>query len=290
MQEVVLLKLGGSLITDKRQAFIVRQDVLDRIAEELTVVARDFPDLKLIVGHGSGSFGHYVAEKHGFDGVTSSQAVADAISQAATDLHLLVLKSFKKAGLSVRGLRPVDCDVTALRGTLDNSETPVTYGDIMKTVKGFEIFSTEKVFDVIIKDRGDATDWRISKVIMLGEVEGVYSVDQKKEIIPLITSENFNEVYQSLNEPDGFDVTGGMQHKLEMAASWSQLGIETIIASGLKPGVLAHLFKGNYAGSTRFLGGEYGLEEVLSEAEEHVKNGKFKIQTVDEHIKDLKNV
>ena len=59
-----LLKLGGSLITLKSQVNAARHDVLDRICSDIARCRSTYPDVKLIVGHGSGSFGHIPARKY----------------------------------------------------------------------------------------------------------------------------------------------------------------------------------------------------------------------------------
>ena len=59
------LKLGGSLITDKDTAHTPRIDVIDRIAGEIKKYLVEHPQDSLLLGHGSGSFGHVPAAKYG---------------------------------------------------------------------------------------------------------------------------------------------------------------------------------------------------------------------------------
>ncbi|MFN8459248.1 MAG: hypothetical protein U0401_32125 [Anaerolineae bacterium] len=57
MTELVLLKLGGSVITDKTKPFTARMDVIERLAQEINHALTDRGgDLQLIIGHGAGSF------------------------------------------------------------------------------------------------------------------------------------------------------------------------------------------------------------------------------------------
>jgi isopentenyl phosphate kinase len=64
VSEIVLVKLGGSLITDKTRPETVRAETLARLASE---IASAIPACRerLVVAHGSGSFGHVAAERHG---------------------------------------------------------------------------------------------------------------------------------------------------------------------------------------------------------------------------------
>ena len=70
-KEIILLKLGGSLITDKDKPYTPRLDKLADLSQEIKTVLDSTPDLLLILGHGSGSFGHTAAKKYGTrDGLT----------------------------------------------------------------------------------------------------------------------------------------------------------------------------------------------------------------------------
>ncbi|MBN1319078.1 MAG: hypothetical protein JXA42_26580, partial [Anaerolineales bacterium] len=59
---VLFLKLGGSLITDKTRRETPRFDVIKWLAAEVREALDRRPDLKLVIGHGSGSFGHFAAK------------------------------------------------------------------------------------------------------------------------------------------------------------------------------------------------------------------------------------
>ena len=58
LSNIQFLKLGGSLITDKSRPQTARLDVLERLASEIAQAYHKHPDLSLVIGHGSGSFGH----------------------------------------------------------------------------------------------------------------------------------------------------------------------------------------------------------------------------------------
>ena len=60
---LTLVKLGGSLITDKRVEKSFRRDVVKRLADEIAAARAVDPELKLLIGHGSGSFGHFAAKR-----------------------------------------------------------------------------------------------------------------------------------------------------------------------------------------------------------------------------------
>src|SRR5690242_18399189 len=60
---LTLIKLGGSLITDKHVEKSFRRDVVKRLADEIAAARAENPNLKLLIGHGSGSFGHFAAKR-----------------------------------------------------------------------------------------------------------------------------------------------------------------------------------------------------------------------------------
>ena len=61
---LIFIKLGGSLITDKGEPRTPRLKVISNIAEEIKTILTDNSDLRILLGHGSGSFGHVPASKY----------------------------------------------------------------------------------------------------------------------------------------------------------------------------------------------------------------------------------
>jgi len=60
--ELIFLKLGGSLITEKSVWETARREVIERAAQEVKEAFEERA-FQLLLGHGSGSFGHYPARK-----------------------------------------------------------------------------------------------------------------------------------------------------------------------------------------------------------------------------------
>src|SRR5512135_360297 len=73
--ELIFLKLGGSVITDKTSPYTVRHEKLDALVIAIASLLNELPDIQLVLGHGSGSYGHSAASRHKtIDGVSGSQA------------------------------------------------------------------------------------------------------------------------------------------------------------------------------------------------------------------------
>ena len=62
-KKLVFLKLGGSLITDKNTPRTARIEVLQRVGIEIKSALEQDSSLQILLGHGSGSFGHFSGKK-----------------------------------------------------------------------------------------------------------------------------------------------------------------------------------------------------------------------------------
>src|SRR4051794_7077750 len=111
MPDLLLLKLGGSLITDKAGEESPRHEVIARLAEE---IARASASSSLLVAHGSGSFGHVAARRHGIGrGPLSAGQLAGACAtqERAAALHHIVVAALIEAGAPAFSIAPSSCVV-----------------------------------------------------------------------------------------------------------------------------------------------------------------------------------
>ena len=243
----IFLKLGGSLITEKTEVEAVRDDVLVRLAAEIAEARRENPALRLLLGHGSGSFGHVAAARRG-----TRQGVADAedwrgfveVSDAAARLNRRVLAALLAADLPAVSLSPsgsVMCTDGRIQtiasqnvqAALAAGLLPVVYGDVaFDSVRGGTIVSTEEVMMAL------AGEIRPSWLLLAGETTGVFNLEGR--VIPAISQANYDEIETALGGSRGTDVTGGMatkvQSMLALVARFPQMSIR--IFSGLAPGGL----------------------------------------------------
>ena len=258
MTSLTFLKLGGSLITDKRAAGHFHAETTRRAADEIAAVLHSRPDQHLLIGHGSGSFGHVAAQQYG----TANGVYTDVdwrgfaeVATAARALNALVMTTLHAAGLPVFGVQPsasvlaqngrlVQMAIEPIRGALAHALVPVVFGDVaFDKLRGGTIISTETVFFYL------AEQLRPTRILLLGEVEGVY--DQTEAIIPLITPENFTDIEAALGGSHGTDVTGGMASKVRtmLALAERVSGLEIVICGGSRPGQLTAVLNGEPAGT-----------------------------------------
>jgi isopentenyl phosphate kinase len=222
--ETVFLKLGGSIITDKTQAERARVDVIRRLAGEVRAALDARSDMRLVLGHGSGSFGHVAARKHGtrtgvrdaagWIGFADVAASAARLNQIVTDIFIEervpVVSLPPSASARCEDGRLVYLDTAALRAHLNHGLVPLVQGDVaLDDARGATIISTEDVFDYLARELEPA------RVLLAGEVAGVYpNADMRGEVVPVITPSTFERYAAGLGGSHGVDVTGGMAAKV----------------------------------------------------------------------------
>lgn len=246
LPSVTLIKLGGSVITEKEKSESLREDVLHRLVTELARVVQEQPNRLFILGHGHGSFAHVPAAKyqtaHGFQDESSAYGAA-VVLERVSYLHSRVLSVLVEAKLPAFSWRPTNAVVltegvldagfpNSLFVALEKKLLPVTCGDVLlDSQKGSHIWSTEKVFFFMrqqLLQRGYVVD----RMVYVTDVQGV--LGKNNEVIPLVTQENWSQVKQFVGEAKGVDVTGGMVHKLETCLEMAGQGTTSYIVSGLE--------------------------------------------------------
>jgi isopentenyl phosphate kinase len=245
MNPTIFLKLGGSLITDKTGVEEVRGATLARLAQEIGRAREANPRLKLVLGHGSGSFGHVHAAQHG---TRQGVRMADQwhgfaqVSAAASRLNELVIAALLQAGVPALSLQPSasalcedgqikELAVRPVQLALQACLLPVIFGDVaFDTLRGGTIISTEEVMMFL------AANLQPFWLLLAGETPGV--LDLEGQIVPLITQANLEEITPALGGSRGTDVTGGMAGKvrsmLDLVSAQPRMQIR--ILSGLEPG------------------------------------------------------
>lgn len=256
MRGPVLVKLGGSLITDKLKPYTVRIDVLNRLAKEI----KNADNENIIVSHGQGSFGHQPAHKYQIHrGIINEKSYKgmSVVQDVAAQLNRIVVSSFLKSGVNAIGVQPscsaickngriFQWDLGAITQMLEKKQVPVPYGDIgFDLTRGLCIISADEIVNYFSRKMNP------SRVIMVGKLEGVFtsdpSRDKNAEIIPEITTRNYHKIKACLTGSDGIDVTGGMLNKVESMLELAKKGIESEIISGEIPGNLLRSLKGEKA-------------------------------------------
>ncbi|MCE7897749.1 hypothetical protein DCC61_00400 [Candidatus Microgenomates bacterium] len=247
MKRLIMVKLGGGVITDKNVHYGLREDVLSRLAREIAEGYRELGETKLIIGNGAGSFAHFSAHKYrtteGFVDENSRIGMG-WVRHDAVKLNQIVCEQLLSANVPVFSYSPSSLMSIDQRKTkkifidpvvdgLAMGIVPLVYGDVMvDETRGCDVYSTERVFDELATVF--AKDYRV-RVIHVSAEEGVYKTGQAS-IFDVIDAGNFNEVKQHLGGSKGVDVSGGMLHKVEECLALTKLGVESLIVSGMIEG------------------------------------------------------
>jgi isopentenyl phosphate kinase len=244
MKKIVFIKLGGSLITDKTQPYVAKMEVIQTIAYSLKKIIAENPEIQFIIGNGAGSFGHFPAVKHNIkNGITNNDQLFGfcEVQDGVARLNRIVVAELLNHNISVCSVHPSSIFtakngkinsvfLNSLEGLMSLGIIPTVYGDIVyDEEKGCKIFSTEDVFEILIQEF-IKKNYHVAKVIHLTTVAGV--LDGKGNVISRISKENFEEVKQHLYKTEGYDVTGGMLHKIQTALSYAEKNIQTQIIHG----------------------------------------------------------
>ncbi len=261
MNTLIFLKLGGSLITDKHTPHTALPGVLARLAQEIATARADRPQLQLVLGHGSGSFGHTAARRHGTRAGVHQPAQWQGFAEVWREAHALnqiVIESMADAGLPVIAFPPSagvlasdgqvqTWDLAPLRAALAAGLLPVINGDtVFDTVRGGTILSTEELFLHL------ARSLRPQRILLAGIEEGVWEdFPNCTRLIKQIDPANYSEIEHALGGSAAVDVTGGMLAKvrtmLNLAIEQPSLQVE--IFSGQKPSLLGQALRGSPVGT-----------------------------------------
>lgn len=255
---ITLIKIGGSLITDKNTPQSFRAEVMQSIAVELQE-GFSANDAQWIIGHGSGSFGHVEASKYGTaDGASTPEQwygfcrvahSAAALNQLVWDAlldHALPIMRHPPAAVALAANGVIaSMDVSLIERSLAHGLIPLVHGDVaFDTHRGATIISTETIFTHLAKTLP------VSRILLLGEVDGV--LDDHKRVIPIITRTNFEDYRAFIGGSAGTDVTGGMLTKVADMLALTEVvpGLEIRIFNGLVPGNLTQALRGSSAVGT----------------------------------------
>ncbi len=262
---IVLLKLGGSLITDKSRTGAARHAVIRRLARELAVAAANPRGPRLLVGHGSGSYGHAAAADGGLTRNADATRRLNGVSHTqrrAADLHRIVVAALADAGARPFSFAPssflyaVNGRVTGVFAdpifdALTHGLLPIVYGDVvLDRTRGAVIVSTEEVFGTIAKEAARRRV-PIVRAVWLGETDGVRGVDGCT--MAHLSATAALRVARRVTGASGVDVTGGMALRLRTTAALAKAGVPSLIIDGRERGSIAAAIAGRAPGGTRVM-------------------------------------
>ncbi len=213
-----ILKLGGSVVTDKDQPETIDWETLNQVVDTIATHTGPAAD-DLVVIHGGGSFGHHHAAAHG---VSSSAGTHDAaalteIHDAMSELNDAIVGAFQDQDVAALPVQPLSVAHRDESGTLTlpsgqvstmlgEGFVPVLHGDVIAHEgTGGTVVSG----DDIVVSLALALD--AQRVGLCSTVPGV--LDDDGAVIPEIGA--YDEIAHVLGESESTDVTGGMAGKVQ---------------------------------------------------------------------------
>lgn len=231
LQDVVLIKLGGSVVTHKDRPMTINKKAIDKIFKSFLSVKAP-----IIVVHGGGSFGHYWSVKYDMHSKPDrypSDGIA-IVHESMISLNHKLIKSMIKFKLNpysvspfsfISNNKPLAKKIVELASMTRDKIIPVTYGDIVyRTNHRYSILSGDELMTML------SYLLRPKKVVFAVNVDGIYRDPQTKEIIDMVEEKSLIK-FSNVN----FDVTGGMKRKVREALKISLAGIDVHLVNGFKP-------------------------------------------------------
>jgi isopentenyl phosphate kinase len=249
---MIIVKTGGSAITDKTTPFTPREQVIKEVAHQLSQYAH-----RIILVHGGGSYGHPVAKEHGlhrgFSDPSQIKGVADT-RVSMVNLNTLVVSSLLEAGVAAVSVQPSACFVCTdarisasfldpVKNLLELPSVPVLYGDVVTdTAMGFCILSGDQIVSYL------ASVFHPRKVIFGLNTDGLYTRDPLYEDAQLIGTISFSDL-ATIGGGETGDVTRGMKGKLAEITCMEGMGVEVNLINLTKKGTLLRALEGRVEGT-----------------------------------------
>ena len=241
---MILIKLGGSIITNKEKPLSPRISTIDKISKQLKKIHEP-----IILVHGGGSFGHYWSVKYGMHTKPDKYSLhgVSVVKNSMIQLDKIILDSLIKNKLApyclpptdfMDGNRPITKKVKEISKIAQSGLIPVSYGDALwYGKKKSYILSGDKIMSILAKILRP----RLSVFVL--NVDGLYSDFKTKTLVREMDGD------QVSIEDIPMDVTGGMKRKVEEATRISKMGLDVFFVNGNKPERITNATKGKFDGT-----------------------------------------
>jgi len=241
--DVILVKLGGSLITFKDKPLKANFKVIDSLTKIFKQISTP-----MIIVHGGGSFGHYYANKYGLSDKYSSLSNTGVMltKYYMNKLNSLVVDSFIQSAIPSYPIAPINLFVNdkltndaknTLIYTLKQGITPITFGDVIISKNGYKILSGDKIMKMI------GININPIRAVFIMNVDGFYYPDFNSG--NLVSKLNFENKILKKFVVNKIDVTGGINTKLQESIILAKNGIDVSFVNGFKSDRVVKALLGN---------------------------------------------
>ncbi len=253
---MILIKLGGSVITDKSEYRKFQREQVARLCREIADSGRN-----VMVVHGAGSYGHVIAKRYSLSRGLVAFSQVPAVAQVQYDvreLSSLVVREFLGAGIPAVSVPPGSCFVMddgglvaenteAIRALAHIGVMPILFGDVvMDRRKGFGICSGDQLMELM------SDIFRPERIVFVSDIDGLYSADPKTDAGAEFYPEVDRGILESVSSGSTVDdVTGGVVNKMESMLRMCSEDRDCVLVNGTVPGRLLSLLRGEDVPCTR---------------------------------------
>lgn len=252
MKSLTILKIGGSVITNKEKECVAKSNEINRIAKEIAEVH----NIPLILVHGAGSYGHPQAEKY----IDNLNIGIIPIHNSVRTLNKLFIDSLNKFGISAIPVHPLSCtilkngrikyiNIELLYTMIKQGFVPVLHGDIaIDETSKCNILSGDQIVTYLAERACE----RPVKIGIGTNVDGVLDCNNRpiKVLTPDILKKILSCINSTKSDASLSDVTGGMLGKVkELLVLAETTGIESCIFNASKPNTIIKFLNGNNIGT-----------------------------------------
>ncbi|MDR0778430.1 MAG: isopentenyl phosphate kinase family protein [Methanomassiliicoccaceae archaeon] len=245
---MILIKLGGSVITDKKEYKRFNKEVVSRLCREIKDSEKD-----VMIVHGAGSFGHVLAKEFELQKGRIRDDQTDAVARVSRDvreLNNLIIKELIDAGIPAVSIPTGACfimndnelhiDPKVMQMYISIGIVPVMFGDVVTdTKKGFGICSGDRIIKCL------ADIFSPDKIIFVSDIDGIYDRDPKISRDAKLIAEVNEEILEQIpSEMTVDDVTGGVHAKMRTMLDMCSDSRDCILVNGTVDGRLNSLLKG----------------------------------------------
>jgi isopentenyl phosphate kinase len=264
----IIIKLGGSIISDKTKRSKARSKTIKHLASEIAAISTH----PIVLVHGGGSFGHFPAKEYSLREGGKSKRKKLGVTETALEMNKLtqqILAAFQEVNrpailirssstiVSING-RISHMDLEALREFLRQGFIPILSGDVVAdTVTNFTIISGDQIAMYL------ARLLHAELVIFATDVDGLYTADPKEhddaQRIELITPDTMDQILGEIavgEAANAADVTAGMRGKLTEVFKGLPQSCEVLITDIRTPKTLRRIIAGDKVPATRLRHGK----------------------------------
>ncbi len=231
-EPIIIVKIGGSVISDKKIPYSLRIEILDQLIEQIRILFMQ-NQKQMILVHGGGSYGHPIAKEYSIQ--FGRQEIDDQIlglaktHNAMHELNGIFIKKLIDQHVPAISLQPSTCFISQSDNNLLFTATPqilsalqmgclpVLYGDILfHSTPNFSIISGDQIIVELVKALALIENFQVQKVIFCIDKDGILTLNKKTHNFDVIDHLKFGDLdnLKIFNQKDSIDVTDSLKGKL----------------------------------------------------------------------------